>query len=177
VGWSLNDLNECQLSNSASVLAGCASFNGSICIKCSKGYFFDSKNNCIKIDDNCRSFNSDNRVCESCYDGYALDINNNCQISDLSNHNLNCKTYINHNCTECSFGYYFDKNGTCIRVSSQCKSYDTVNGQCLTCYIGYSLSNGTCNLDNSSNLVTNCKKAINGTCAECSYRYYLNNQS
>ncbi len=46
-------------------------------------------------------------------------------------------------CLKCSNKWYLNSNGVCTPVSDLCKTND-LNGQCLSCYDGYSLNNGAC---------------------------------
>lgn len=54
-----------------------------------------------------------------------------------------------------------------------CKTFDTTNGACLSCYAGFKLSQGNCDVDNSSNLNPYCQKFENSTCVACSKGYYF----
>ena len=56
-----------------------------------------------------------------------------------------CNTFDSHGkCTKCSFRAYFEPDGKCVNVNPQCKTFDNKNGDCLSCYVGYTLSDGDC---------------------------------
>lgn len=56
----------------------------------------------------------------------------------------NCATYgQDGNCEKC-WDRYVLKEGQCVAVSDQCKTWDNVSGDCLTCYGGYKVENGAC---------------------------------
>jgi hypothetical protein len=80
-------------------------------------------------------------------------------------------------CTECSFGWVFNLVGTCISVSDQCKTYDAANGECLTCYNGYSVVNGSCLYNNESPAQGGCKdwSWAAKTCNACADNWVLLN--
>jgi len=51
------------------------------------------------------------------------------------------------------------------------------NGACLTCYPGYSVSNGNCTLAAANGGDPNCKKDDgSGNCIECYSGYFVNNR-
>ena len=68
----------------------------------------------------------------------------------------------------------FMKDGVCVRVSDQCKTWSTSTGECLTCYDGYKLSQGACVIDGGSGSGSgngNCPYRtvrINGNCVAVS---------
>lgn len=92
--------------------------------------------------------------------------------SPLPNNNNNdpyCAQYQGNTniCAACSNRYFLSsRTGRCSPISNQCNTYDSNNGQCLSCYQGYTLSNGDCYiLVSQSSYDPNCKKAdSNGVC-------------
>lgn len=52
--------------------------------------------------------------------------------------NPHCKKLNNNICTECIPRFYLQQN-RCYPVNQQCKDYDKTNGDCLSCYNGYTL--------------------------------------
>ena len=46
---------------------------------------------------------------------------------------------------------YFDANGVCQAVSSNCNTWDAKSGNCLSCYGGYDLKDGVCNFSPANN--------------------------
>jgi hypothetical protein len=82
-----------------------------------------------------------------------------------------CRTFKKNVCIECSYRSYFDVNRRCQQVNPQCNTF-TSDGQCTTCYDGYSLSKGSCIL--ASNLLPpNCREMWSGVCSECNIGYAL----
>jgi hypothetical protein len=78
-------------------------------------------------------------------------------------------------CVACSTRYYLNsQTNKCTAVSSQCNTFDPNIGTCLSCYQGYTLSNGDCYILVTQNSYdSNCKTtASNGACQECYQGYY-----
>lgn len=78
-------------------------------------------------------------------------------------------------CVACSTRFYLSsRTNRCVSVSNQCNTFNTTNGQCLTCYKGYTLSNGDCYiLVSKDSFDANCKTAgANGVCKECFQGYF-----
>lgn len=63
----------------------------------------------------------------------------------------------------------------CGLVNSNCKTFDAVSGNCLTCYLGFSLSGGSCVAGNSSSsaIDPNCAAFAAGACVRCSKNFYF----
>ena len=90
--------------------------------------------------------------CSSCYNGYDL-VNGTCVYSSSNTaapKDAGCSKWSNGVCQECSSSWVFNANGVCIPVSDQCKTHDA-SGNCLTCYVGYDLVNGSCLYSSSNN--------------------------
>lgn len=67
----------------------------------------------------------------------------------------NCrKQSTNGKCLECSQGSYVNSTGSCQAVNPLCRTYNFSTGDCLSCYQGYSLLNGTCKISSND---PNCK--------------------
>lgn len=49
-------------------------------------------------------------------------------------------------CLRCSEDWVANPSGLCVPVSDHCATYNTVSGLCLTCYKGYVLNQGKCQL-------------------------------
>lgn len=63
----------------------------------------------------------------------------------------NCNVYAaDGSCEICSFRFWMTEERQCVQVSDQCKSWCKENGDCTSCYLGYSLSNGECVIANGS---------------------------
>lgn len=82
------------------------------------------------------------------------------------------------NCTKCNFRWVL-KDGQCVAVSDQCKTWDDKTADCTSCYDGWQLSNGKCILPNSGsgnsgNQVANCNQYDDkGKCTKCNFRWVL----
>ena len=76
------------------------------------------------------------------------------ELVALLNNYFGCKTWEDGVCTECSFRYYFNKNGVCCEVKPECKVFNTAEGICEGCYQGWEIVDGKCvpvDLVNSDN--------------------------
>ena len=72
----------------------------------------------------------------------------------------------------------FDLQGTCVKVSDHCKSYDN-SGRCVSCYKGYRLVNDKCEeapLESVPDLGCAQWDWDNKRCLKCSERYVFNDQ-
>ena len=120
---------------------------------------------CTPVNPLCRDFDQNTGACLSCYPGYAVN-NGLCAVSDNPypvnpsnqgnpiglgsgqsyNSNVGCSAFDqNGNCIRCSDRYYNNVNtGSCAKVSDFCRTWDQNNGNCLTCYTGFELINGSC---------------------------------
>ena len=102
-----------------------------------------------------------------------------CSNSSSTTIDIGCKIwdYDNKKCKICSPYWYFS-NGSCVQVSPQCKTYNNVSGACLSCFLGYTLTNGFCNISsievNISTSDAGCKTWSNGTCKECYDHFAFN---
>jgi hypothetical protein len=83
-------------------------------------------------------------------------------------------------CEQCSPCYYLNTAGKCCYMSSHCQHFNPEVGICEKCYSGYVVSNGIC----QAQVITSapqpvvqpnpgCLTFVNGTCTNCSVRYYL----
>ena len=84
----------------------------------------------------------------------------------------------NQICVSCSKGYTFNSNKVCTPVSDQCKAYDSL-GHCTSCFQGYDLLNGTCNLSAPNNAKTSNSGCgnwdwTNKVCLSCSKGFVFN---
>lgn len=70
-----------------------------------------------------------------------------------------------------------DSNGRCQKIDDNCKTWND-SGSCLSCYDGYTASQGKCILTtpNPAAFNTLCKRFNGPTCMECSYRSYFDNK-
>jgi hypothetical protein len=125
---------------------GCAQWdwNNQICLRCSKGWVFNSNNVCQVVSNQCKAFDNSGR-CTDCYKGYNLQ-NGQCVLAPQNGpSDVGCAQWDWNNqvCLKCSQGWIFNVYGVCQSVSSQCKAYDN-SGRCTDCYKGYALLNGEC---------------------------------
>lgn len=80
----------------------------------------------------------------------------------------NCAQYNDKNeCVKCAFRFYPDA-GKCSQVSDLCKSWSISNGKCVSCYSGYDVINGRCEVIDPFCTI----KSADG-CVQCLNRYYL----
>jgi len=88
----------------------------------------------------------------------------------------NCHSFVNNTCTQCSFGYYFGANNICRQASVNCKTFDSTNGNCTSCYPSFNLASGSCIAQVKTVSDPNCNSFdTNGICTKCSYGYYFVN--
>ena len=123
----------------------------------------------------------------SCFEGWKLE-NGNCIIPDSNGTNgtaeagfdPGCKIFANNSCVECSFRFYFDQSGVCMAVDDLCQTWSEENGECLTCYKGYTLNEGSCGANgngtsgNGSAQNDLCNQFDDtGVCVKCAFRAYF----
>ena len=79
-------------------------------------------------------------------------------------------------CLKCSQRAVQSENGRCIKVSDLCRDYSS-NGDCASCYKGYELKEGRCEIVNVAvfSMDLGCAKWDwdNLICLQCSFRYYF----
>ena len=73
----------------------------------------------------------------------------------------------------CSKGFYL-QNQTCEMVNPLCKTFDETALECVECYIGYEVVEGTC-VVSSSEKALGCAKYEGKTCVKCAKGYYFSN--
>ena len=129
--------------------------------------------------DNCLSCSSDN-VCSSCRKGYNLDSS----ASSITNQCFRCidpctSCFSDGSCKTCKSPYsqvVLTQGQDCILCSDpRCTTcFDSNNGSCTVCSLGYELINGSCTKVCSDG----CQSCTNSTvCTVCfSQFYYLTNQ-
>ena len=102
------------------------------CQTCSFRAIKNTQGICINVNPLCKSWNNRGR-CTGCYPGYILS-NGNCVIST----DTNCLQWSGSRCVACIPWTWYD--GTrCVQVNTQCRTYSRLNGQCTSCYGGWSL--------------------------------------
>lgn len=152
----------------------CKTWNGSICQACAFGAYFSPNGICLIANPICKTFDTSNGNCLSCYDSFEL-FGGNCLKSNQSISDPNCAEFLQGICAKCSAGFFFKDDGMCGLVNSNCKTFDAVSGNCLTCYLGFSLSGGSCVAGNSSSsaIDPNCAAFAAGACVRCSRNFYF----
>ena len=77
---------------------------------------------------------------------------------------------------KCSIGSFFDENGVCRLVSPLCRTFNPLNGFCLTCYPAFKLESGKCIEDlYFEDQDPNCARFNEGICITCSSGFYFGN--
>ena len=154
--------------------AGCSNWDwaNQICISCSPFWVFNANGVCVPVDTLCKTYDNATGLCLSCWKGYNLNADTgacdrapNQAVTDkgCSEWNWDAQT-----CLRCG-PYWWNNNGACQAVSPFCKTYDSNNGQCQSCFTGYNLSNGECVLA-PENL---CKTEDANGCTTCYNGYVL----
>lgn len=118
----------------------------------------------------CLTYNLADGRCSSCYVGY-VQFNGNCIIESFYLLNPYCSRWTSSGCAACAPWSYPNSNNVCVLVNPLCRSFNNVNGLCLSCYNGYNLNNGSC-LSGSGAVDPNCQTFTNGTCSQCYGGYY-----
>ena len=118
-----------------------------LCVKCSFGAIFNINGLCAFVDPQCKAFDELLSICKSCYAGFELNSNNKCVKSeDNKISNLLCAEFNADNiCIKCADRSYLGQNGNCLSIDPSCKTANLLNGECTSCYPGFSLLNeGRC---------------------------------
>jgi proprotein convertase subtilisin/kexin type 5 len=156
----------------------CAKWQGSTCLQCSRSAYF--KNGvCVESNTLCKTFDSTNGACTSCYYGYTIQ-GDNCVVANTTgNADPLCARWANGVCSQCAQSAYFS-NGVCVQSNTFCKTFDSTNGACTSCYGGYDLANGDCVLaanpvDNSTVSDPNCAQWNGKVCVQCASDAFFQN--
>ena len=151
-----------------------------VCLTCSARFYFNDKNVCTPVSDQCYTWNS-NGECASCYGGYVLN-GKECIVNPTpftpSKDSL-CRKWSSEVCLECSERSYFDQKGVCQGVSDNCNTWDKRSGDCFTCFKGYDLKDGKCTFSSFNNAKpsdSGCGKWDwdNQVCLQCSNGWVFN---
>jgi ABC-type thiamine transport system substrate-binding protein len=116
---------------------------GNACQICDNYAYLASNGKCQQVSTLCKTWNSTNGKCTSCFAGYLLS-NGNCNTV-IQNDPLCAKYSSAGTCQTCVNYAYLASNGKCQQVSTLCKTWNSTNGKCTSCFAGYVLSNGKCN--------------------------------
>lgn len=80
-------------------------------------------------------------------------------------------------CVKCSRNFFFGQDGLCKAVNPLCKTFNPINGNCLTCYQSYVLDGANCVQDvNQASTDPNCASFLDGVCTSCALRTYLDDR-
>ena len=155
---------------------GCKTPNpAGVCTECLVFYYLDAGSICQPVNPNCKTYNSTNGACLSCYPGFGI-VETTCLPGvATSSSDPNCNQFNGSLCLKCSFGYYLPASGLCTQVNPSCKTFDPTNGQCLSCFPGFSVQNGGCLVGSSTPTAANCNQldSNTGKCIKCSFGFYF----
>lgn len=79
-------------------------------------------------------------------------------------------------CFQCMEGYFLHQTGRCFEVLPECKTYEITTGRCTSCYMGFFLANGFCEIIPTSLIVPFCRSynpVDPRVCNRCVAGYYL----
>lgn len=147
-------------------------------MRCSQGTFFDPTGFCRVADPECKTFSELDGRCLTCYIGYIIQETKCVQDKNNVLIDSNCAEFLEEDplvCLKCSKGYIFNADGKCRKVNDLCATYNEKTGVCLSCFVGFELSKGTCieKIEQVSDL--NCAEFDkNGKCTKCSGGFYFN---
>jgi len=148
----------------------CFSFKGSACAICKYRYYINSNGICIGVNPLCNLYNKNTGFCLTCVSGYSQ-VNGSC-LSWISL-NPQCINFNKYgNCIRCGAGYFIGSKYMCTAVNPLCNNYNMYTGNCNTCIVGYSMSNGNClawSLINPQCLSFN---NTNGNCINCANGFF-----
>jgi hypothetical protein len=174
------------INNGSCVLAGAAADTGCLlwdgnhkCLNCSARWVFNAKGVCVAVSDLCRTWGTTG-ACLSCYAGYSLSqgqcARDNEPFVPAVNNPL-CKEFASGVCQVCSERAYFNAGLLCVPVSDYCNTWDSLTGHCLTCYAGFVLLNGNCDIApgvSPSDLGCMIWDWANQVCLSCSKNWVFN---
>lgn len=130
---------------------------------------------CTEVNPLCNAFDAQGN-CVTCFSGYLVE-NGLCVLAPLvvNAHLPNlCLRFENNACTLCAKRAYL-KDFACVEVNPLCHTFDN-EGRCESCYIGYILQNGQCNLHAIDyNRDPLCAEFNGATCVRCATRTFLSN--
>lgn len=176
-GYSLS-MGNCTVSiNPAIDNPYCTRWENGVCQSCSR-FSWNNGTNCIAFDPMCAQSDPRSGNCLACYSGYLLNsgkcvLNTNTRPSDLLCRRWNSAGV----CVECS-PYSFSRQNMCVAVDALCRTFDRVNGYCLSCYAGYSLQSGRCVVippdAGYQNTNRYCSVWDGSNCRQCANNTYFN---
>lgn len=110
------------------------------CSKCKENFYLTETGSCIRKSLLCQEYAKDGK-CKQCVIDY-IPVDGLCKpvVSSVRRQDLACLKFDDKDasrCIKCIYRYYSDASGVCKQVSQQCKTYDQIDGKCLSCYFGY----------------------------------------
>lgn len=163
----------CIKETTADIDGGCKSFKDGACIECSFGFYFDN-GKCVVVPATCANFDIPNRKCKACYPGYSLNSRFACVEEAPAQIDAGCNEFKDGVCVKCSFGFYFESNGKCAQIPSECANFNIAAKKCLACFEGYTLENDKCvKAETESVTDFGCAEFSDGLCVKCSNGYYF----
>jgi len=85
-----------------------------------------------------------------------------------------CASFVAGICVKCSRNFYFGTDGLCKMVNPLCKTFNPLNGDCLSCYQNYVIVGAVCKEDvNNTNTDPNCASWLDVVCTACATRTYI----
>ena len=150
VGYALDETTgKCLPSSTANANCIKTDPNTNLCLNCTKGNYLDVQSVCQPIQAFCQIFNHQSKVCDTCFKGYRLDSNFNCILAPVITAPAvqNCVSYDSTGvvCVKCFNRYYYESStNTCKEADPLCKTFDSTNGNCKTCYTGFILQGAKC---------------------------------
>lgn len=150
-GYGLNNGTCVVIAPGEQTNPGCQKWDGNHnCLECSVRFFFNADSVCVPVSSHCRTWNSTNGFCDTCYDGYIVNTQGECVVNPIPfnpDSNSLCGHWDDNKvCLSCSERAYFNQQGLCVAVDDYCNTWDPFTGHCLTCFKGFVLVDGACNL-------------------------------
>jgi hypothetical protein len=154
----------------------CVKYNGTVCSLCPNRYYFGPNGLCTPINPQCDTY-SFSGGCLSCYSGYKIS-GVDC-IPSIKKLDYNCKSYNALGvCASCYSKFYFSQSqSTCLPLNPLCKTHNTTNGLCLSCFSGFMVNAaGMCARLTSDPYCIQFDTTLNN-CIKCASKYFLNSTS
>jgi hypothetical protein len=187
MGYSLSGtvcvLGTADYYSPASVIPNCNQYGGAgLCSQCAYRYY-NLNGYCQPVNNLCNTWDTFGN-CLTCYAGYSI-VSGSCVIGAPNYYNSypsvpNCGQFgIAGGCVTCLNGYYL-ANGVCQKINSLCNTWSPHSGVCTSCVSKYQLVGKNCVLGitggpGNYNVMNCARMGPNGSCQQCSNRYYLFN--
>lgn len=132
---------------------GCKVWSEDSCLQCSERYFFNKNGVCCEVQGTCEQFNALEGICEVCYEGYSVQDGKCVQDDKTTSENIGCAIWNAGTCTQCSKRWYFNQDNVCVPVSDLCSAWNSDSGACESCYYGYIVVDGVCEVNDDTSIV------------------------